>query len=442
MAKKHTGIAMVAAAALALGLAGCGSDDPAPDATTPSTAASTAGEPGTSPYEIVTVEKDVPDEWVREAGERPAVSPELVTRMSDLGVDLWQYQRGQRPAADVWVSPVSVYQALSLLAPGVGSEAIDELLAAMGVDAGEIGVNTQELADWITASRRSDYQMALYNAAFVAQQYGGFAPGYLEAIEPIRDELGGFDALDPQGTADFINGRVDEHTRGMIDQIVQPGDIVPDLVTILLNTTYFKGTWVNQFDPMFTGESDFTLLDGTVVMTERMTQFGMPLAVTEADGYSAAVLPYEGGAKAVIVLPDQGRFDEVAAGLTATELRSLAGAELAEETYWLGLPKFTSDSGILELVPALQAMGVSQLFAGTADWPMFDNGDLHSVLFVKHRVVVAVNELGTEAAAATAVGGLGSSGPVNEFIVNRPFVMAILDADDTVLFVGQIVDPR
>ena len=426
-------------AALSLIASGCGVDEVVQ--TDGSAPPSASGIPGTSRYEIVTVKKLVSEEWVREAGERPEVSAELVARMSDLGVELWQYQRAEQPQANVWVSPVSVYQALSLLAPGVGPQAIDGLLSAMGLASGEIGVNTDQVADWITASRRSDYEMSLYNAAFVAQQYGGFAPGYLEAIEPIRDELGGFDAQDPKGTAEMVNGRVAEHTHRMITRILAPGDITPDLVMILLNTTYFKGTWIDQFDPNLTHPGQFSLLDGSVVDVETMGDW-RPLAVTEADGYAAAVLPYVGGATAVIVLPDQGRFDEVAAGLTATELRSLAGAELAEETYWLGLPKFTSDSGILELVPALQAMGVSQLFAGTADWPMFDNGDLHSVLFVKHRVVVAVNELGTEAAAATAVGGLGSSGPVNEFVVNRPFVMAILDADDTVLFVGQIVDPR
>ena len=71
-----------------------------------------------------------------------------------------------------------------------------------------------------------------------------------------------------------------------------------------------------------------------------------------------------------------------------------------------------------------------------------DGDPPHSIAFVKHRVVVAVNELGTEAAAATAVGGIGGMGPERSFIVNRPFVMAILDADDAVLFIGQVTDPR
>lgn len=433
--------------ALALALSGCGSTEPSSDgaAATPSSAGTPAtssptAQPGTR-YEVVTIEQTVPEEWTREAGPRPDVSADLVGRMSDLGVDLWQYQRTQQPEADVWVSPVSVYQVLSLLAPGVGADALEELLAAMVVAPGEMGVNTEELADWIAASQRSDYRMALYNAAFVARQYGGFAPSYLEDIEPIRNEVGGFDAGDPQGAADLINGRVDAHSRGMIEQIVAPGDITPDLVTILLNTTYFKGAWVDPFDPVFTGDGDFTLLDGTVVTIESMGHM-LPLAVTAGDGYSAAMLPYEGGAKAVIVLPDEGRFEDVAAGLTVATLTDAAAAEVGEESYWVDLPKFTSDTGIQELVPALQSVGVRQMFVSTPDWPMFGNEDEHAISFVNHRVVVAVNELGTEAAAATAVGGIGGAGPEFAFRVNRPFLMAILDADDAVLFLGQVTDPR
>jgi serine protease inhibitor len=439
--------AVAAVAALAVLLSACSANEPGTEATTPAeppasspVGPSPSAEPGTSGYDVVTIEETVPDEWVREQGPRPDVSAGLVERMSDLGVSVWQYQRAQKPEDNVWVSPVSAYQALSMVAPGVGPEASDELFQAMGLEPWEIADNTRDLADWIVASERSDYRMALYNAAFVARTYGGFAPEYLEAIEPIRDELGGFDPLDPQGTADLINSRVDEHTRGMIDEILSSGDITADLVSILLNATYFKGTWVDPFDPALNQEGEFTLLDGSLVPTEMMQGFGY-LAVATGDGFRAAVLPYEGGAQAVIVLPDEGRFDEVVAGLTASTLATLSTTPADEQFYAFRLPKFTTDSGMQELVPALRSLGVQQVFEGTPNWPMFGNSDDHSIAFVKHRVVVAVNELGTEAAAATAVGGIGG-GPEYTFDVDRPFAMAILDADDAVLFVGQVTDPR
>jgi serpin B len=165
------------------------------------------------------------------------------------------------------------------------------------------------------------------------------------------------------------------------------------------------------------------------------------LALTSGENYTAAALPYEGGANAVIVLPDQGRFDDVAAALTVAGLHIVADAEPVGMGA-LGLPKFTSDSCVQELTPALQSAGVKQLFTQTPHWPMFGSDATRAVDFVKHRVVVAVNEPGTEAAAATAVGGLGGDGPQLTFIVDRPFLTAILDADGAVLFLAQVTDPR
>jgi serpin B len=64
-----------------------------------------------------------------------------------------------------------------------------------------------------------------------------------------------------------------------------------------------------------------------------------------------------------------------------------------------------------------------------------------------HRAVIDVAEEGTEAAAATAVGVVGTAmqpdSPAETFRVDRPFLFAIVD-DETgaVLFEGRIVDPR
>ena len=83
----------------------------------------------------------------------------------------------------------------------------------------------------------------------------------------------------------------------------------------------------------------------------------VPLALTSGENYTAAALPYEGGANGVIVLLDRRRFDDVAAALTVADLRSAADAEPAGMGA-PGLPKFTSDSGLQELNPALQSAGM------------------------------------------------------------------------------------
>jgi serine protease inhibitor len=63
---------------------------------------------------------------------------------------------------------------------------------------------------------------------------------------------------------------------------------------------------------------------------------------------------------------------------------------------------------------------------------------------VVHKAMVAVDEHGVEAAAATAVMMAGSSAPtdVKEMDVNRPFFFGIYDRPtSTWLFLGHVTDP-
>jgi serpin B len=61
---------------------------------------------------------------------------------------------------------------------------------------------------------------------------------------------------------------------------------------------------------------------------------------------------------------------------------------------------------------------------------------------VVHQAVVAVDELGTEAAAATGITAEIVSMPT-EVRADRPFVFVIWDRpSETVLFVGRVVEPR
>jgi len=139
-------------------------------------------------------------------------------------------------------------------------------------------------------------------------------------------------------------------------------------------------------------------------------------------------------------------------GLPAFE-RSLNAADLAG---WLDhlaasdanvtFPKFRIDSGF-KLDAALEALGVHRAFdARLADFSgMTDRKELY-ISSVVHKAFVAVDETGTEAAAATA--GVMTSAvlmrppPIPDFVADHPFLFLIRDErSGSILFIGRIVDP-
>jgi serpin B len=65
------------------------------------------------------------------------------------------------------------------------------------------------------------------------------------------------------------------------------------------------------------------------------------------------------------------------------------------------------------------------------------------ISFVKQKTFVDVNEVGTEAAAVTAVGVFVTSLPQRTVVrVDRPFVFAIRERlSGTILFIGKIMQP-
>jgi len=118
-------------------------------------------------------------------------------------------------------------------------------------------------------------------------------------------------------------------------------------------------------------------------------------------------------------------------------------ATAATVTTDLTMPKFKVEI-TRELNDDLTALGMGDLFdAERANLTKLATGpERLYVGFVRHKTFVDVNEVGTEAAAVTAIGIRTTSIPVGPppFRVDRPFLFAIRERfSGTILFLGKIV---
>jgi serpin B len=185
----------------------------------------------------------------------------------------------------------------------------------------------------------------------------------------------------------------------------------------------------------------------TVPMMKQTESFNY----NQGKNYQAAELPYQGlQLSMLILLPAKGQFDEFEKSFDYVKLQNILD-DLKDETpanrkVRLTMPKFefTSD---FKLKQMLTELGMPKAFdAGTADFSgMTDEGPLW-IDDVIHKAFIAVDEDGTEAAAATAVimvGAAPGQPEIVDFTMDRPFIFLIRDIEtDTILFMGRVMHPE
>ena len=109
------------------------------------------------------------------------------------------------------------------------------------------------------------------------------------------------------------------------------------------------------------------------------------------------------------------------------------------------MPKFKLTHSA-NLAEPLKSLGMTNMFSsGIADFSGMDGTKDLYVKFVKQKVAVEVNEEGSEAVAATALGFMlvsATFNPTQMFIVDHPFIFYIRDKlTGMLLFQGRVANP-
>ena len=288
-------------------------------------------------------------------------------------------------------------------------------------------------------------QLDIANAIWAQQDYA-FLPSFLDLL---AEHYGaGMRPVDFHEAAEqariTINDWVAQETAQRIQDLLPEGSIGRLTRMVLTNAIYFKASWADKFNAG-TADGPFTLLDGSQVTVPLMSTESL-LASGRGPGYQAVEVPYYGHtASMVILLPDAGDFERFEGSLTAARWNDIVSGLRAQDVA-LTMPTFEFSSPSISLKDVLSAMGMPIAFAGEANFSGMDGTRYLTIDDVIHKAFVAVDEEGTEAAAATAVVmGRTALQPEPDPVVvrvNRPFLFLIRDLETgTVLFVGRVLDP-
>jgi len=354
-------------------------------------------------------------------------------------------------------SPYSISTALTMTAAGARGNTEHEMAAVLHLPTerveGEPSFISRErvvassgsLQEGLAASRETrGYELHIANSLWGQEGYP-FRESFLDLVE--KHFGGGFNIADFKRNADAervrINQWVERETREKIEDLIPPGGVDSITTLVLTNAVYFKGQWLSEFDDKRTIDATFhgTSGDAIVPMMYQKHDF----RYFENEDVQVLEMPYRGEEiSMMVVLPRTEslvNLSVIESRLTPEMLSDWSG-RLREQDLKVYFPRFEMTWGTEDISEHLAALGIHDAFGEKADFSgMTDLKDLF-IASVFHKAFVAVNEEGTEAAAATAV--VMKRLAIKDdtiFRADHPFLFVIRDdATGSILFMGRVAD--
>jgi len=397
------------------------------------------------------------EETPAETGVTVSASPEdaatLAAATNEFALDLYTRIKG---GENLFFSPYSVATALTMTWTGARESTAEGMAGALHLPVAGATMHTRLARDAVaSASGALERSLAAspdeqgYEFRTANSLWGQAGYGFLEEFTKRLDEQYGAGMRDVDFASDALGARLainewaEKETSGRIENLIPEGGVDSVTALVLANAVYFKGKWVSEFDPKSTRKATFHGAKGETevdMMSQRST-FGY----YEDEDLQVLEMPYIGERLSMlVVLPREellGGLERVEGGMTTALQESWLDGMRREEV-GVQLPKFEMTWGSTDLATDLIALGMHDAFRDADFSGMTGERDLF-ISSVFHKAFVAVDEEGSEAAAATAVVMKRTSVPTGPvFRADRPFMFLIRDeVTGAILFMGRVVAP-
>ncbi len=383
----------------------------------------------------------------------PAEKALLIEGNSAFAFDLYQQLREEE--GNLFYSPHSISLALAMTYAGARDETAAQMADTLNflLEQDELHPAFNSLDMELAARGEGDegFRLNIVNATWGQKDYD-FLESFLDVLaENYGAGLRILDFMEETEESRLaINRWVSDQTEERIQDLIPQGAIDELTRLVLTNAIYFNADWQHPFEKRRTSDGPFYLLDGNQVSVPMMTQT-RSLGYARGQGYQAVELLYDGGELSmVILLPDSGEFSTFEEHIDALRVAAVMD-DLQSRRVALTMPKFEFESDF-DLRHTLQTMGMTDPFTppcpftgeGADFTGMTDNRELF-ITDIVHKAFVAVDEEGTEAAAATGVIVAPTAMPPPpdvEVTIDRPFIFLIRDIETcAILFVGRVLNP-
>lgn len=335
------------------------------------------------------------------------------------------------------ISPVSLYQLLSMAANGDSGETAAQILKLiLGEDK-----TLEQLNDFnklvITGLAATDASVSVKYSNSVwldkdlvinkdfAKKIGNFYKADSKSL-----------ALNTEEAKEQINEWCKTKTEGVINPFLDQR--LSGVTVALLNATYFSGNWSEPFEKEITQSAEFHNVDGKVSTVDMMCQ-SAEMQYGEYKGAKVASKTFgEGNFEMVFILPaETADYKEFVSGLSSNYEALMQ--TMSSKTVVFRAPRFEAESSC-DMTNLFKTIGLDKMYSRGFD-QIIDNGAPLVVNTILHKVKFKVDESGAEGAAVSAILMDGACGmedsDIKEITLNRPFIYLVRDRNsEVILFAG------
>ncbi|XP_047447454.1 heparin cofactor 2 [Mugil cephalus] len=355
-------------------------------------------------------------------------------------------RNGVNQTDNILLAPAGISIAMGMMSLGAGPGTHDQIYKALGF--AEF-VNASHHYDNTTVHklfRKLTHRLFRRNFGYTLRSVNDvYVKKNVTVKDTFRTQTKAFYFAEPL-SVDFrdpaflskANHRIQKLTKGLIREPLKSVD--PNMVLMLLNYLYFKGTWEQKFPKEMTHYRNFRVNEKTNVRVPMMTNKGNYLAAADHElDCDILQLPYTGNISMLIALPRKiTGMRNLERELSPTVVNKWL-KNMTNRTREIVLPRFKLEQNY-DLIENMKEMGLTDIFQQSGDFSEM-TPDKVTMNWLKHQGTITVNEEGTEAAALTQVGFMPLSSQIR-FTVDHPFLFLIYEhRTDCLVFMGRVADP-
>ena len=299
---------------------------------------------------------------------------------------------------NICISPLSLYQILSLVSNGAVGKTQEEILNVLVPNNKinkkiqlSINANNQQIINYYNSKNKKVVMVnGILTKVSLKKEFEKICKKFEAGILPLIN-------------VEQINNWCSEKTNGKIKKIIDK--ISPLTTMILLNAVYFKVNWKYKFDEVKTKKMDFRNSNGIIVKVDTMYNEFSKIKYFENEKIQMIELPYEDdNLSMIILLPKLNKFTSSSDYLKKEKLDFIESINKMtyKKNVKLNLPKFELEYK-KQLNEILQKMNMKLAFYNNlADFSNLSKTKSY-IFQVIHSTYIKVDESGTESAAASLI---------------------------------------